>query len=424
MTEKPHITFCAFDKPGNIGGPASWLIWLMPALQKRGFAIHCLVFLHTGEDGPLVKFLEQNKIPHAKTHNPHYVQDSIRWTLAQLQQTPTDVFLPNVVTSAFYACKWVRQAGIATVGILHSDYEYCDALQEEFVAGQRDFRLSGMVGVSRELKRQINSCASDATSVYRIPYGAPVPGRCVSPPTGKLRIGFFGRLVTEQKKILNVVRAFCHTAKEVPGVELYLYGDGPEKDAAAALLTEIGQGLPVYFGGSIPSTEIQDTMLQCHVIVLLSDYEGLPIALMEAMACGVVPICRFNKSGIPELIEDGVNGYILDDSTEALTGAIKKLLAEPNRWAEFSRASREKILQEYTMDHGADIWADVLRDQIKRWRKPGRINIPKWISLPSPNPAINNAGERKRPIQSYLKHKAVRSRMFAGKIKRIIIPRA
>ncbi|GHB92070.1 glycosyltransferase family 4 protein [Cerasicoccus arenae] len=419
-SSKPLITICAFDKPGIIGGPVSWLLWLMPALIERGFRIRCLVYMHLGE-GPLINFLDENGIEYSKTINPLTTEDSIRWTLEQLKAKPTDIFFPNVVTSAYYACRWIRKAGIATVGILHSDHAYCDGLQEEFVAGKKSHRLTGMVGVSRELEQQLTNCKTRDTSVYRIPYGAPVVDQFVAPPHGKFRIAFFGRLVTEQKRIQDLARAFCRTVKQLPSVEAIIYGDGPEKAEVAAILAKEGSGLSVYLGGAVPSQQVQDKMRESHVIVLLSDYEGLPIAIMEAMACGCVPVCRYNKSGIPELIEDGVNGFILDDAPDALPKAIQQLVNDPVLWQKFSNESRDKIRREYTKDIGADLWAETFRDQIKHWRRPGNISIPCWISLPAENDKLNNAGQREKLIATFLKRRIVRSRMFAGKIKRMFL---
>lgn len=421
LTQPLRVTFCAFDKPGNIGGPTSWLMWLMPALRERGFQVRCLVFLHTGEDGPMVEFLESMAIPYDKIHNPDTLQGSIRWILARLQQAPCDVFIPNVVTAANYACRWIRQAGVCTIGILHSDHGYCDALQQEFVAGARVWRMTGFVGVSRELERQLKTCATADTNIYRIPYGAPIPEARTPQPGETLRIGFFGRLITEQKRIQELTRIFCQTVRHAPGVEAVIYGDGPEKAKVQAILANEGAGLPVRLGGSIPPQQVQEEMRTCHVITLMSDYEGLPIALMEAMAGGSVPVCRFNKSGIPELIEDGVNGYIVNDDPEAYPAAIRRLRESPELWRAFSRASQQKILSEYTMDHGVNLWAECLQDQSERWLRPGALRSPAWITLPPANPLLNNVGHREQPVRDFLKRRLVRSRMLAGRIKQQVL---
>lgn len=368
----------------------------------------------------MVQFLEQAGIPHDKIRNPDTTEGSIRWILECLRRTPTDIFVPNVVTSAHYACRWVRQAGICTVGILHSDWSYCDALQTEFLTGAKSYRMTGFVGVSKELERQLQAGATTDTSIYRVPYGAPIPEQHTPPPDEKLRVAYFGRLVTEQKRSQILARTFCRLAREVPGIEAVIYGDGPERKEVETILADQGEGHPVCMGGSIPSNEVQEHMRQCHVIVLLSDYEGLPIALMEAMACGCVPICRYNKSGIPELIQNGVNGYVIDEDDELIT-AVRELKSQPSLWNRYSQASRELILRDYTMDHGADLWAQCFQDQMQRWRRPGSIKTPRWMRLPPPNPQLGNSGHRERPVQTCLKRSLVRSRMFAGKIKRSIL---
>jgi colanic acid/amylovoran biosynthesis glycosyltransferase len=68
--------------------------------------------------------------------------------------------------------------------------------------------------------------------------------------------------------------------------------------------------------------------------VLLSDYEGLPVSVLEAMASGVVPICLDTRSGTQEAIQHGVNGLIVKDRADDFFTSVEALQGDPAWWEE------------------------------------------------------------------------------------------
>jgi L-malate glycosyltransferase len=108
------------------------------------------------------------------------------------------------------------------------------------------------------------------------------------------------------KRVQDVVQAFSRIAKEIPA-KLLLVGDGPEMTVICQLVRELGLKEKVLFLGKQDSLEelysLSDLML------LLSEKESFGLVALEAMACGV-PCIGTEIGGIPEVIEDGVNGYI------------------------------------------------------------------------------------------------------------------
>jgi glycosyltransferase involved in cell wall biosynthesis len=338
--------------------------------------------------------------------------------LSELAKSPPDVFVPNLVVAGYYAARWVSRAGIPTVGILHSDDPFYDALRERFAAGSKRLRLSALVCVSRELEEQSRSLVPASVEVRRIPYGVPVPRTPRRRDTSGLRLAYVGRLAEEQKRITEQTRALCRVVREIPGTEAVLYGDGPDRRRMEAVLADEGKGLPVRWGGLIESRHMQEILLGFDVLVLLSDYEGLPIAVLEAMACGVVPVCLRMRSGIPELVEDGVSGIIVEDRGGTFTSAIQRLHDNPTLWATLSNNARLKIESGYSMAHCANEWAAFLRERAQQNKKTNPIAIPRSIFLPTVHPALAGADPRPAPFSARIRHALIRSRMFAGKLKR------
>ncbi len=236
------------------------------------------------------------------------------------------------------------------------------------------------------------------TLVRHIPHGVPVPQQVARSPDGRLKLAYAGRLVEINKQVSEMTRALCRVAREIPGTEAVLYGDGPSRPALQQLLRTEGKGLPIRLAGNVDNDQIQSHLLERHVIVLLSDSEGLPIALMEAMACGVVPICLRVPSGVLELVEDGVTGLLVNDRGDDFVAAVRRLRDEPGLWERLSRAARAKIEAEYSQEQSAARWSAFFEELRRNAGQRRPIEIPSRFDLPPVHPNLAHVDERKRPL--------------------------
>jgi hypothetical protein len=148
----------------------------------------------------------------------------------------------------------------------------------------------------------------------------------------------------------------------------------------------------------VDNDQIQSHLLEHHVIVLLSDSEGLPIALMEAMACGVVPICLRVPSGVLELVEDGVTGLLVNNRGDDFFEAVRRLRDEPGLWERLSRAARAKIEAEYSQEQSAARWSAFFEELRRNAGQRRSIEIPSRFDLPPVHPDLAHVDERKRPL--------------------------
>ena len=418
-TTRPIVTFCSYDKPGSVGGPFSWLRRLLPLLRTRGIDCRCLFLTHFGGTGPIVEGLREDGFDCRVVDCHERTEDQVRWVLEQLHENPPDVFVPNLVVSAYHAARWVRAAGIPTVGILHSDDPYYRAIQDQFLFGARDLQLSSVVCVSQELERQVKLRSPANSIVARIPYGVSIPAFISESTPDRFRIAYVGRLAEEQKQISELTRAFIRVCRTIPDADAVIYGDGPDRCNVEAILATEGQDLRVRLAGNIPNDRIQHELLQCDVIALLSDYEGLPIALLEAMACGCVPVCLSMQSGIPELIQDGINGIIVTNRESSFTTAIQRLRNDVEFRDRLSLNARKTVSERFSDDAAADLWAAHLRS-LKPSRAAKVISIPRKLSLPPRNAALESEPMRATPtsnVQLFFR----RTRMLAGRLRRQLL---
>ncbi|MBS7814903.1 hypothetical protein B9T11_04235 [Wohlfahrtiimonas chitiniclastica] len=134
-----------------------------------------------------------------------------------------------------------------------------------------------------------------------------------------------GRL-TDQKGFDNLLKAWKMVSREFPDWTLEIVGDGPDKKALMNLSKKLDIKDNVIFYGK--SSNIQERYQGASGFILSSRYEGFCLVMIEAMAHGLPCISFDCKSGPSEVIEDEVNGYLVEDqSVEELARKIQKYIA-------------------------------------------------------------------------------------------------
>jgi glycosyltransferase involved in cell wall biosynthesis len=207
---------------------------------------------------------------------------------------------------------------------------------------------------------------------------------------------YVGRVAEQQKRIVDVTHALLRVVAEVPHSTAKIIGDGPDMQVVKSILQQSDRAESVELTGRLDSAGVWGSMATADVILLLSDYEGLPIALLEGMCCGLVPVVSRMHSGIPELIRHGVNGLIVEDRSDAVVAAIQRLNQDRTLLRQLSAAARETILRNYSHTASADAWASLIRALAANCRGNQRsLRIPRSFDLPPVHHAL--AGEDPRP---------------------------
>ena len=172
---------------------------------------------------------------------------------------------------------------------------------------------------------------------------------------GRIRMLTVARLV-EKKGIEYLLKAIPKVIKEVLDCELTIVGSGPLNDSLHQLVRDLDVGGCVQFRGDVSDSELmrcyEDTdliILPC-IVIESGDRDGIPVAMMEAMAMGL-PVISTNVSGIPELVEDGVSGMLVPPKDEkAISEALIKLLNNENLRVQMGKAGRQIILEKYNVE--------------------------------------------------------------------------
>ncbi len=151
------------------------------------------------------------------------------------------------------------------------------------------------------------------------------------------------------KGVENLIRACARLRKSVPTFCCTIIGDGRNRKSLSNLISGLKLEQQVHLIGPRKQDEVAEQLKQTDIFVLPSvvarngQMEGIPVALMEAMASGI-PVVASQLSGIPELVEHGVNGLLVPpgDAT-ALFNALEFLYHREDLWERLGQRGREKI---------------------------------------------------------------------------------
>jgi colanic acid/amylovoran biosynthesis glycosyltransferase len=406
------VTFLTRDYANISGGHNTWLYRLLPNLRRRGIESRVLCFhLSPEEEFPTVRSLRQAgfSCTTASEEELKYTEQRVRWIFHQLTEDPPDVFVANAVyPAAYYAGRWLREAGIPTVGICHG--VMLSGLLDEFVLGRAAYQVSAFVCVSKWLEQTVLERRPKGILIQRIPCGVPMPKRVAKRPNGRLRLAYVGRLVEEPKRISDVTRALCRAVREVQGTEALIYGDGPARSAVEQILREKASDLPVRMVGFVENDQVPKHLAECHAVVLLSDHEGLPLSLREGMASGAVPIGLRGVSGMTEFVEDGLTGLLVGDRGDEFVAAVRRLREDPALWERLARSARAKVEADYSDTVCADRWQELFHKLITSSGPWKPLRIPRRLHLPPVHPEL--AWLDPRPCQLIR-----RTRHFARRVK-------
>ena len=265
---------------------------------------------------------------------------------------------------------------VATVGMLasmawqfsysmmiHGPEEFYDV--EKFYLRQKVERAHFILCISDYCRSQVMKLCDPAhwTKLHVVRLGvdlrifSPVPHVDLS---DEIEIICVGRLVPAKGHLI-LLRAFSDLLHRGYNLRLRLIGDGRERRAMESFVNREKLHASVIFEGSLNHEQTRQKLARADIFVLASFAEGLPIALMEAMAMEIPCISTF-VAGIPELIRDGLDGLLVPPSSEeALTAALERLISDAALRREFAAAGRRRVEEFYDLQKNVRSLADTLQ---------------------------------------------------------------
>jgi len=165
----------------------------------------------------------------------------------------------------------------------------------------------------------------------------------------------------EMKGHRVLLEALASGGPELGRIQLDLVGDGPLRAELEAEAERLGLSSRVRFHGDLTEHSVAALLAESDLFILPSiverngNTEGIPVALMEAMAAGL-PVVASRVSGVPELVRDGVTGLLADPGdVRGLATRLAELLTDPQSAATRAKAARALIEQEFSQDSSSDL---------------------------------------------------------------------
>lgn len=227
------------------------------------------------------------------------------------------------------------------------------------------------LGIHSKIARKIIYCMSDyyifqtreaaefySKSIQNRAFIIPNPVKAGLPEkknyskTGK--IVAVGRL-EEQKNYPMLLNAFSVFLNTYPDYVLHIYGEGKEKDNLLLICQELNIAEKVIFEGV--SSDIHNSLVDYDFFVMTSWFEGMPNALMEAMAMGLPVISTNCPSGGPKLlIEDGTNGSLVGNNNVSELAKSMEKISENVQFAIKIGTNAKKVKEDFNIEKICDLW--------------------------------------------------------------------
>jgi GalNAc-alpha-(1->4)-GalNAc-alpha-(1->3)-diNAcBac-PP-undecaprenol alpha-1,4-N-acetyl-D-galactosaminyltransferase len=170
-----------------------------------------------------------------------------------------------------------------------------------------------------------------------------------------------GKLIP-QKGFDLLIKAFAQTCETHPEWTLTILGEGEMRSDLEDLCIELGVQDRIFMPGIVKNVDAH--LRKADIFVLASRFEGFPVTLCEAMACGVPVIATDCLSGPREIIHNGIDGMlVVSENVDALAGGLDLLMSDPEKRQYFSHHS-PKILQRFGIKPVMATWSNAFKQVI------------------------------------------------------------
>jgi glycosyltransferase involved in cell wall biosynthesis len=335
----------------KLGGAATFLCNLGGELVRRSIPAEVLSF---DDDCPLAEDFQRLNVPVLALNPREIFEDRLAKILQQLTEFKPSVVLATLDAVSFEVFRYLP-SGIFRVGVGQSDDPVVYEMMRHYAPWMD---LAAMV--SQTMKQKAESMPEFArVPVVYLPYGVPMSSEGKMAQTGlhrPLQILYLGRLAREQKR----VHLFPQILEQMKasGIPFHwtIAGDGPDRAALEQTMKDAPPEQTVSFAGPVRYAGVPELLKQHDLYLLASEFEGLPLSLLEAMGAGLVPVVSQLPSGIPEVVDAGNGMLVPVDDVAGYARAIIHLHGHRDELAAKSAAARARVQTEFSVEAMADRW--------------------------------------------------------------------
>ncbi len=169
-----------------------------------------------------------------------------------------------------------------------------------------------------------------------------------------------------QKGFDLLLQAFGQVQAKYPDWHLTILGEGAMRGELEQLRAKLGLIDRVHLPGQVQN--VNEHLRQADIFVMSSRFEGFPMALCEAMACGLPVISTDCLSGPREIVTDGVDGVLVAvDDVDALAAGLDALMSDPVKRQQIAQAAPQ-VLERFGLERVMGMWTDAIKQVVTRGR--------------------------------------------------------
>jgi len=356
----------------GIGGGSSHTVKLGRAFRRLGHTAYAVVLTPFGElygeyqdafDG-LAVVVRRNEGRNG------YLQR----VAEAIQRFSPDGVINNEVpfVQAAFAVLWEK---VVTATVLHGIRES----EVDVCCGNPDF-TDLAVGVSENTAACLRVRLPDS-KVFEIPVGVErYTSTRLDKSSGVFRLVYLGRIVRPAKNLRLLEEVIAELDRRSVQFRLTLIGDGEYRAEMQARLSWAQERGIVKFLGALTPEQVASVLPGFHALVLTSEYEGTPHAVIEAMAAGVVPVCSQIAGSTDRIVEHERNGYLCRSGKAAdFCRAIEHLIADESTRQRMSERAKEAAINRFCMDTIAGRYLECMEPLTHSKRRTAKNLIVKAV---------------------------------------------
>lgn len=342
----------------GLGGAENTLVTMLPIMTSRGHEIEVAYFL-PGKNA-MVNHFDQAGIPVHCLEQKHGWDLRAFFRLRRLLKRIEPDILHCHLPYAGLAASVVRIFTHVPL-VIYTEHGQIDLYGRRATTVHRWSlkKMDGIIGISDAVTKSVDVHVKldSGTPMRTIPNGVNVTessadeNECMR---GQLGISNGDRVVVSvanlraEKRHEDLLHAAKAVLRTLPNTKFVLVGDGPRRPCLEQLVSQLGIANNVIFTGQ---TKLATKITACaDVFAITSEYEGLGVAILEAM-CLNVPVVATRVGGIPEIIDDEVNGLLVEPhSPESIAKKIVRLLTDPALSRRLSSIAKQNVGKNFSAE--------------------------------------------------------------------------
>jgi glycosyltransferase involved in cell wall biosynthesis len=334
----------------SYGGAERVVSILASGMAEKGYEVHLILYERVKDEYPISDKVKLHQLPKRNDKNKiKYYSRKFSIMRKMIYEISPDIiipFLPDQVNHFFIASRFMKIPFIFTVR--NNPILYPESKKMRLI-GKMVALLS--TGIFLQTEEQADFYPNFARKkIFVVPN--PVSNDLIECNYQKREsikeIATFGRL-SAQKNHRILIQAFAKVYKSNNSLRLSLYGAGEEENNLKDLVENLRIEDAVTFKGRV--SNVADALMSTDLFVLSSNYEGMPNALMEAMAVGLPCISTNCPTGPKDLIQNKENGILIkSNDIDELVSAINYCVENPLFCHEAGRAAKKKVKDEFQVD--------------------------------------------------------------------------